>query len=344
MNTARVKHIATVGCFRLLSLIVLAALVLGPLAQPDAMAARPRAASDAPLAQPSGPPWVFQGPAPQVNAQQDLATSRQRMSRSAGPWPPSRPARPTPTWSTSGRRTAASGKRPTPPTANPTWTPLTDHLQSLSIGLDALALDPLDATGQTVIAGTGRFSGYANRGDDLVGLYYTTDGGATWTTTTSPLLSAAKITGVAARGNTLLAASEDGLFRSTGGPLGTWTKISGSGGLPDTPRVQHRRRPREHQSALRHLHRGLRRPLPQRRSGRNLDQHHRQLSNVISADTTAFDVAVYNDGATSVVTVVLNGTVDGAEGNAIFRSVNGAAFTALDVPFVFRGRVWQVRA
>ena len=56
---------------------------------------------------------------------------------------------------------------------------------------------------------------------------------------------------------------------------------------------------------------------------------------MISSDTEAFDAAVYNDGATRVVTVVLSGTEDNEEVKAIFRPVDGAAFERLDIPLVF---------
>jgi hypothetical protein len=66
--------------------------------------------------------------------------------------------------------------------ANPaaiSWTPLSDHLASLAIG--AVAYDPADATGNTFYAGTGLFSNSFDSGDSAVGLYRTTDAGATWT-------------------------------------------------------------------------------------------------------------------------------------------------------------------
>src|SRR5262249_44277004 len=44
----------------------------------------------------------------------------------------------------------------------PNWVPLTDTQASLSIG--AMDLDPLDTTGQTLVAGIGRFSSFGRRG------------------------------------------------------------------------------------------------------------------------------------------------------------------------------------
>jgi hypothetical protein len=114
--------------------------------------------------------------------------------------------------------------------AQPTWSPLTDSLPSQSIG--AIALDPLDVTQQTVLAGTGRFSNFAQRGDDEIGLYRSTDGGASWNVLGAPTLVGQKIIAVAARGATLFAASTTGgLFRSTN--TGTsFTLASGTGNLP----------------------------------------------------------------------------------------------------------------
>ena len=210
------------GHLRFCRIVVLVALCASMLSLPT---------SSAPAAAATATNWVFQGPAPQLQGQQDLINVPPAdepvvgnvVSIAASPTNPDR-----------AYIAAVNGgvwKTVNATAASPTWTPLGDGLKSLSIG--PVALDLTDSTDQTLVAGTGRYSGYANNGDDQVGLYYTTDGGATWTTTTSSLLSAAGIKGVAARGNTLMAASANGLFRSTDGPLGTWTKISGTGGLPN---------------------------------------------------------------------------------------------------------------
>ena len=67
---------------------------------------------------------------------------------------------------------------PTNPTAI-TWTPLTDQIGSLAIG--AVAYDPGDPTGNTFYAGTGNFSKGLGSDVPAVGLYRTTNAGATWT-------------------------------------------------------------------------------------------------------------------------------------------------------------------
>ncbi|MGB4858167.1 MAG: hypothetical protein WBP11_02460, partial [Dokdonella sp.] len=114
--------------------------------------------------------------------------------------------------------------------AKPTWAPLTDQLPSQSIG--ALAFDPLDAAGNTLLAGTGRWSNFARRGDDEIGLYRTTNAGNSWTVLGAPTLVGQKVIAVAARGPLLFAATTSGgLFRSVN--TGTsFTLASGTGGLP----------------------------------------------------------------------------------------------------------------
>lgn len=114
--------------------------------------------------------------------------------------------------------------------ASPTWTPLTDALPSQSIG--ALAFDPTDATHQTLVAGLGRWSNFAQRGDDEVGVYRTTNGGTSWTHLGATALLGQKIVAVWPRGATILAASRNGgLWRSTDTGA-TWALVSGTGGLP----------------------------------------------------------------------------------------------------------------
>ena len=73
---------------------------------------------------------------------------------------------------------AACGRPPTRCRPRPRWQPLTDDAKSLSIG--ALAFDPTDASHQTLVAGTGRYSSNNRTGTALIGLMRTTDGGASW--------------------------------------------------------------------------------------------------------------------------------------------------------------------
>lgn len=125
--------------------------------------------------------------------------------------------------------------------ASPTWTPLTDFSASLSIG--ALAFDPTDPTSNTLVAGVGRYSSFAQRGGARTGLIRSTDGGSTWTPLSTGM-SGRNISGVVAQGNTIVASvntansftySNIGIFRSTDGGS-SFTQVSqGNGastGLP----------------------------------------------------------------------------------------------------------------
>ena len=108
---------------------------------------------------------------------------------------------------------------------DPDWVPLIDDQSSLSIG--ALEFDPLDLTGNTLIAGNGRFSSYGRVGTARDGLLLTTDGGTTWDRPgANNFLLGKNISGVAARGDTLVVSANTadnftfnniGVFRSTDG-------------------------------------------------------------------------------------------------------------------------------
>ena len=119
--------------------------------------------------------------------------------------------------------------------ARPTWVAQTEALPSQSIG--AIEFDLTDLSRQTLIAGTGRWSNFARRGDDEIGVYYTSNGGSLWTLLGGSTLLGQRLSGVAARGNVLMAASisgNGGLFRSTNSGS-SWTLVSGSNGLPTGP-------------------------------------------------------------------------------------------------------------
>ena len=114
-------------------------------------------------------------------------------------------------------------------TSSNTWTPLTDGLQSQSIG--AIEFDVTDGTFNTLLAGTGRWSNYGSIGDDQGLLYYTTNGGTSWTAFAPAVLSNQRISAVAARGNTwLVTSTSGGVYRSTNGGA-SWANINGLNGL-----------------------------------------------------------------------------------------------------------------
>jgi hypothetical protein len=114
----------------------------------------------------------------------------------------------------------------------PLWYPSTSAFRP-SIG--ALEFDPLDAAALTLVAANGQFSSFY-LGGELRGLLRTTNGGATWTEITNPLLDGESISGVAARGPVLVVTASPqfggdfpgGVFRSsdTGS---TWTRLDGNG-------------------------------------------------------------------------------------------------------------------
>jgi hypothetical protein len=126
--------------------------------------------------------------------------------------------------------------------AEPVWTPQTDALGSLSIGRDALQFDPTDASGNTLLAGSGRSSSFGSAGGARLGLLRTTNGGTTWTVLDGGgTLVGKNATGVAARGSLLLMSVNNfnggvdvnniGIYRSTDTGA-TFVRVSGSGGLP----------------------------------------------------------------------------------------------------------------
>lgn len=126
--------------------------------------------------------------------------------------------------------------------ANPHWVPLTDQMPGLSIG--ALEFDPTVATNTVLVAGLARYSSFGGTGGPVGRVLRTADGGATWTALPSNGLAGEQISGVAARGNTIVVSSNEntffrccngqgGIFRSTDGGA-NFTRISGNAtaGLP----------------------------------------------------------------------------------------------------------------
>ena len=120
--------------------------------------------------------------------------------------------------------------------ANPIWVDQLGLNRALSIG--AIAFDPTDATNQTLMAGSGRFSSFGGIGSDRVGVWRTTNGGTAWTLITGAggTVAGLNITGVAPRGTTLLVSANTansavnrGVWRSTN-TGGAWTQISGGAG------------------------------------------------------------------------------------------------------------------
>jgi subtilisin-like proprotein convertase family protein len=120
--------------------------------------------------------------------------------------------------------------------ATPTWTAMGDAFSSLSIG--AMGLDPTDGTFNTIVAGFGRFSSFGGVGGPRSGLLRTTNGGTNWTALTPATLIGKNISGIAARGGTIVVSvnfadsftcGNIGIFRSTD-TGGSFAIVSGAGG------------------------------------------------------------------------------------------------------------------
>jgi hypothetical protein len=129
--------------------------------------------------------------------------------------------------------------------ANPgavTWTSLTEQMPSLAIG--AIEFSRLDASGNTLYAGTGRFSNLFSTSGPAVGILRTIDGGATWQNFAVNPGNEGRIKAVIATGidtdpgagaqEMVLVGAIDGgggVFRSDDGGQ-AFTLLSGANGLP----------------------------------------------------------------------------------------------------------------
>ncbi|MGE4069771.1 MAG: WD40/YVTN/BNR-like repeat-containing protein [Lysobacterales bacterium] len=112
--------------------------------------------------------------------------------------------------------------------ANPSWTRLFDTGPSLS--MSSLRFDPTDASGQTLLAGTGLISSLGSTGGARTGVFRTVDGGSSWTVLNGGgTLNNLSIRAVAPRGNVLMAATSQGLYRSTDTGA-SFSLVSGAGG------------------------------------------------------------------------------------------------------------------
>ncbi len=210
----------------------------------------------------------------------------------------------------------------------PSWTPLTNSLPSQSIG--SVVFDPTDSTFQTLLVGTGRWSNFAQRGDDEVGVYRTTNAGNSWQQLGGATLLGQKLISVVARGSTLFAASfGGGLFRSTDTGA-NWSLISGTNGLP-TGGIGALNEDRLNPNRLLV---GVRGAVPKILRSDDLGANWTDISAGINNfnSTSTMRIAA-GAGSTLFVAVVNSGTLNG-----VYRSADlGANWTALDVPAVHPG-------
>ncbi|HET7434970.1 MAG TPA: Calx-beta domain-containing protein [Thermoanaerobaculia bacterium] len=178
-----------------------------------------------------GGTWVSQGPSPINNGQSEGMTNRPQMGAIEAIAP--HPTNADIIWI--GAVNGGIWKTTNGTAASPTWTPVGDALASMSIG--ALALDPTDATSNTLVAGVNRYSSFASFGGPYAGLFRSTNGGSNWT----PLDANMSVRGISAvlpRGATIVAAVQNatsfscanlGIWRSTDSGA-TFTKITN--GIP----------------------------------------------------------------------------------------------------------------
>ncbi len=117
--------------------------------------------------------------------------------------------------------------------ASPSWTFISPDLNSQSIG--ALEFDPTDAGFQTLVLGNGRTSSFFGVGSGNRGIFRTTTGAGPWTNIDAgSIFSTRNVTGIAARGATIIVASNSGGIWRTTNTGGVWNQLSGDGasGLP----------------------------------------------------------------------------------------------------------------
>lgn len=233
-----------------------------------------------------------------------------------------------------------------------TWTPLTDQLSSLAIG--DIAFSPLDATGNTVFAGTGSFSSLAQSGGSPIGILRTTDGGATWNTfpltaggsnqvkavvptaiDTDPGPGVQEVVLVGTIGG-------GGLYRSNNNGQ-TYTLLSGANGLPNSDISQLIVDPNNAQR----FYAGLPNVGVYRgdyNGGTGVISWTNITSNITGAGTAGnIQVAAHNSGGTTDLWALVSGSSLGA-----FRSTNpggaGVTWTALATPPALFSRDVTVRA
>ncbi|HBL27723.1 MAG TPA: RTX toxin [Acidobacteria bacterium] len=188
------------------------ATILGPL---------PVGAAGPPSPIPSSTQWTSQGPGPAVGGQAEIPPDSEVVGAIH-----TVVAHPTDAKTLYvGAVNGGVWKTVNSQSANPNWKPLTDGQATSGIG--ALDLDPTDPQANTLWAGVGRFSSFGRLGGNRVGLYKTTDGGDTWTPVTGGgVLFGKNISGVAARGNTIVIAV-DTADSFTFGNIGIWRSTDG---------------------------------------------------------------------------------------------------------------------
>lgn len=226
--------------------------------------------------------------------------------------------------------------------ASPNWVAQTDDQPSLS--MSDIEFDPTDATAQTLIASSGRFSSLASTGGSRAGVMRTTDGGANWTDLNGGM-DGRNITSVEARGATLLAAvnvadsftcANIGVFRSinTGG---SWTQLNNAtNGIPRGASAALTADPSDNATFYASIHNfsnacsstssGIYKTTD---TGANWSKvSNASIDTLISANNCHTEIAVGNNNNVFVAMVCTNGDLD-----AVFYSANGGtSWTSMDLP------------
>ncbi|WP_109853246.1 VWA domain-containing protein [Aquimarina sp. AU58] len=169
--------------------------------------------------------WIQQGPGPSKNGQVENITDRHVVGAVNCVTPHPSNADVLYIGGTNGGVWKTENALSSPPN----WTLISGTLPSQSIG--ALEFDPTDASNQTLVMGNGRTSSFLSAGGGTRGVYRTTTGNAPWTNIdTGGLFSTRDITGIAARGATIIVASDSGGIWRTTNTGGNWIQISGGVG------------------------------------------------------------------------------------------------------------------
>lgn len=162
--------------------------------------------------------WFQEGPAPTQNAQLEPNTQPNRQVTGAIHTVLAHPTDADIMWI--GGVNGGIWRTNDATSVNPTWIPQIDAMPSLAMG--AMAFDPTDASYNTIVAGTARYSSFAGLGGRGGFVYRTTNGGNTWTQLAASGVTAAgeNISGIAARGDEIVltsSATVGGIYRSTDG-------------------------------------------------------------------------------------------------------------------------------
>ena len=194
------------------------------------------------------PPWIEQGPGPEINGGSTLPAGQNNQVAGAIQCIAVDPNNPKHIIVGAANGGVWETKNADP--SNPTsvvWNPISDHIGSMSIG--AVAFDPRDATGNTFYAAIGNYSEFFTGGPAL-GLYKTTNDGATWNllgfnSSGVNILAGNRLRSVVVIGSTVLVGAVNnnglsvykgggGLFISTdsGATFSPLSGLAGAGNLP----------------------------------------------------------------------------------------------------------------